>query len=223
MRATMPTSFSGPGVVLAAVRIAPPSGSSASPISRVPSASIDRARQEHRHGSSVERSDRLGANQLDAIAGTHLDVHDHGVRSRSPTVAGLSCPRSRRACGQRVGLARIGHAGGDQDDRGGRAQGSAHHLRTHQSNSASTKAVRVERQQVVGLLPHPDEADRDAEVLLDREHDAALGRRIELGEDDAGQARRPRGTPWPGRGRSGRWWRRGRRTSRPRRPAGACR
>ena len=50
------------------------------------------------------------------------------------------------------------------------------------------EAVGVERQEVVGLLPHPDEADRDAEVVLDREHDPALGRRVELGEHDAGQA-----------------------------------
>ena len=50
--------------------------------------------------------------------------------------------------------------------------------------------LRVERQQVLRLLPHPDEPDRDAELLLDREHDAALRGRVELGQDDARQADR---------------------------------
>ena len=50
--------------------------------------------------------------------------------------------------------------------------------------------LRVEREQVLGLLPHPDEPHRDAELVLDREHDAALRRRVELGEHDAGQAHR---------------------------------
>ena len=45
----------------------------------------------------------------------------------------------------------------------------------------------VERQEVARLLPHPNEPDGDAEVVLDREHDAALGGRIELGQDDPGQ------------------------------------
>ncbi len=50
--------------------------------------------------------------------------------------------------------------------------------------------VGVERQEVVGLLAHPDEPDRDAELLLDREHDAALRGRVELRQHDAGEPHR---------------------------------
>src|SRR6478735_11990126 len=46
----------------------------------------------------------------------------------------------------------------------------------------------VEREEVLGLLPHADEPDRDAELALDGEHDAALGGRVELREHHAGEA-----------------------------------
>ena len=59
-----------------------------------------------------------------------------------------------------------------------------------QANSAATKASGSNGQEVADLLPHPDEADRHAERVLDGEDDAALGRRVELGEHDAGEAGR---------------------------------
>ena len=59
--------------------------------------------------------------------------------------------------------------------------------RRRQSNSAATKSSGSNGQQVLRLLPHPDEPHRDAQLLLDREHDAALRRRVELRQDDAGQ------------------------------------
>src|SRR5215210_7993984 len=45
---------------------------------------------------------------------------------------------------------------------------------------------RLERRQVVGPLPQADQLHRDAELALDRDDDAALGRAVELGQDDAG-------------------------------------
>ena len=92
-----------------------------------------------------------------------------------------------------------------------------------QAKSASTNASGSNGEEVVDALPHPDEADRDLERVLDGEDDAALGGRVELGQDDPGQARPPRGTPSPGPGRSGRSSRRARTGSRARRRAGACR
>src|SRR6476659_7540830 len=52
------------------------------------------------------------------------------------------------------------------------------------------EGVGVEREEVLRLLPHPDEADRDAELALDREDDPALGGRIELRQDHAGEPAR---------------------------------
>src|SRR6266508_915993 len=46
--------------------------------------------------------------------------------------------------------------------------------------------VGVEVDKVVGLLAEADQLDRDAEVLLDRKDDAALGRPVELGQYHAG-------------------------------------
>src|SRR5512139_3271053 len=44
---------------------------------------------------------------------------------------------------------------------------------------------RVERAQVGHLLAHADVSDRDAELVGDADHDAALGGPVELGERDA--------------------------------------
>ena len=46
------------------------------------------------------------------------------------------------------------------------------------------EVVRVERAQVLELLADADQLDRDPELVGDRERDAALGRAVELGEDD---------------------------------------
>src|SRR6478672_743561 len=43
----------------------------------------------------------------------------------------------------------------------------------------------VEGREVVGTLTETDELDGDAELALDRDDDAALGRAVELGQDDA--------------------------------------
>src|ERR1700728_5441338 len=45
---------------------------------------------------------------------------------------------------------------------------------------------RVERRQVIGTLAEPDQLHRDAELALHGDHDAALGRPVELGQHDAG-------------------------------------
>src|SRR5205085_9112386 len=42
--------------------------------------------------------------------------------------------------------------------------------------------------EVAASLPYPDVANRHLERVLDGEDDAALGGRIELGQDDPGQA-----------------------------------
>src|SRR6476620_1273535 len=44
----------------------------------------------------------------------------------------------------------------------------------------------VEGRQVVGALAQADQLHRHAQLALDRDHDAALGRPVELGEHDAG-------------------------------------
>ena len=75
----------------------------------------------------------------------------------------------------------------------------------------------VEREQVVRLLPDADEADRHVELAHDRDRDAALGRAVELGQDDAGHADGLRELA-PARRRSGRWWHRGPAASRAGRP-----
>src|SRR5262245_15889216 len=46
--------------------------------------------------------------------------------------------------------------------------------------------LRIEGCQVVGSLAEPDELDRYAELPLDRDHDAALRRTVQLGQDQAG-------------------------------------
>src|SRR2546426_11821051 len=46
----------------------------------------------------------------------------------------------------------------------------------------------VEWQEVADLLPHSDEPHRDVEGVLDRKHDPALRGRVELGQDNSGQA-----------------------------------
>ena len=46
------------------------------------------------------------------------------------------------------------------------------------------EVVGVERAQVLELLADADQLDRDAELVGDRQRDAALGGAVELGEDD---------------------------------------
>ena len=43
----------------------------------------------------------------------------------------------------------------------------------------------VERQQIVHLFAHPDIADRQVQLARDRDHDAAFGRAVQLGQNDA--------------------------------------
>ena len=45
--------------------------------------------------------------------------------------------------------------------------------------------LRIERTQILQRLADPDQLDRDAELVGDRERDAALVGAVELGEDDA--------------------------------------
>ena len=54
------------------------------------------------------------------------------------------------------------------------------------------EAVRVERFHVVDPFAEADELHRQAELLLDGEHRAALRRAVELREDDAGALHRLR-------------------------------
>ena len=48
----------------------------------------------------------------------------------------------------------------------------------------------IERDEVTDLLTHANKADGHVQGVFDGEHDAALGGRVELGEDDPGQADR---------------------------------
>src|SRR5688500_15571678 len=50
--------------------------------------------------------------------------------------------------------------------------------------------VGIERAEVLQRLADPDQLDRDAELLGDRERDPALGRAVELRERDAGHVHR---------------------------------
>ena len=56
--------------------------------------------------------------------------------------------------------------------------------------SASTYSSAIEGQQVVNGLAHADVANRQPQVVCDGHGHAALGGAIELGEHDAGDARR---------------------------------
>ena len=70
--------------------------------------------------------------------------------------------------------------------------------------------VGVEGDQVADRLAEADELDGDAELGLDGEHDAALGRAVELGQHDAGDVGGLAELAGPGSGRSDRWSRRSR-------------
>src|ERR1700729_2204290 len=50
----------------------------------------------------------------------------------------------------------------------------------------------VEGAQILELLPHPDQLDRDAELLRDGERDPALGGAVELGQHEPGHVDRLR-------------------------------
>ena len=80
------------------------------------------------------------------------------------------------------------------------------------------EGVRVEREEVADLLPHPDEPDRDARgrARWRRRSRPWPSNRASSGRSRS--ARPPRGTPWPGGARSGRSSHRGRRASPARRP-----
>ena len=52
--------------------------------------------------------------------------------------------------------------------------------------------VGIEVDQVVGPLAEAHQLDRQAELALDRDDDAALGRAVELGQHDARSRRPPR-------------------------------
>ena len=49
--------------------------------------------------------------------------------------------------------------------------------------------MRLERNEIADRLAEADELDRDGELGLDGEDDAALGRAVELGQHDAGDLR----------------------------------
>ena len=70
---------------------------------------------------------------------------------------------------------------------GGRASARGIGAGVSRRRTARHERLGVERQQVVDLLPDPDEPDRHPEVVLDREHDPALRGRVELRQHDAGQ------------------------------------
>ncbi len=128
-----------------------------------------------------------------------------------------SCARSRRwirwsRWRRRNGTSRPGRERGDDGSGAGR-----------QANSAATNASGSNGMQVADGLPHPDEADRDLERVLDGEDDPALGRSNRAWSGRRRSGRPPRGRLSPGPARSGRSSHRGRRSSRAARPAGACR
>src|SRR6185295_19668264 len=50
------------------------------------------------------------------------------------------------------------------------------------------EGARVEFAEILGLFTHADVADRNAELARDGDDDAALGRAVELGEREAGDA-----------------------------------
>ena len=58
------------------------------------------------------------------------------------------------------------------------------------SDERAREVVRVERAQVVELLAHADQLHRQAELVGDRDRDAALRRAVELRQRDAGDAGR---------------------------------
>src|SRR5215472_13864580 len=54
------------------------------------------------------------------------------------------------------------------------------------SEQSIDERSRVERRQVVWPFAQADELDRNAELALHRDHDAALGRAVELGQHHSG-------------------------------------
>src|SRR6266508_5604070 len=68
----------------------------------------------------------------------------------------------------------------------GRRTGVVHGTLRVAANQSVDELGRVERRQVVGALPEADQLDRDAELALDRDHDAALGGAVQLGQDHPG-------------------------------------
>ena len=61
--------------------------------------------------------------------------------------------------------------------------GSLSRRRTAELERAG-EIVSVERAQILQRLADPDQLDRDAQLARDRQRDAALGRAVELGQDD---------------------------------------
>ena len=59
-------------------------------------------------------------------------------------------------------------------------------MATHSVEQGVDELVGVEGDEVADGLAEADELDRDAELGLDGEDDAALGRAVELGEHHAG-------------------------------------
>ena len=58
------------------------------------------------------------------------------------------------------------------------------------SKSAAANSCGIELDEILDLLADADDLHRQAELRLDREHDAALGGAVELGEHDAGHVDR---------------------------------
>src|SRR5262245_37791309 len=53
-------------------------------------------------------------------------------------------------------------------------------------HQAVGEGLRVERDQIVRTLAHPDQLDRDAQLLPRGQDDPSTGRAVQLGEDHAG-------------------------------------
>ena len=82
------------------------------------------------------------------------------------------------------------HAAHDPDPSGAARPAGRRSCRRPSSRSGEQgghERVGVERQEVADLLADADEADGHLERVLDGEDDAALGGRVELGQDDPGQ------------------------------------
>ena len=58
------------------------------------------------------------------------------------------------------------------------------------AHDRAREALRIEGLQILDLLADADQLDRDAELLIDGDHDAALGGAIELRQDQPGEPHR---------------------------------
>ena len=161
-------------------------------------------------------ADDAGPDALDERAG-HADV-DVGFEQRradlaqglvdvgvaQPTPAAQAAEDPLEAVGKGVEHAELRLPGWNWP---GRRRGGC---RRAQSNRASTNSSASKGTRSSGPSPRPTSFTGRPELALDGDDDPALGRAVELGEHDPGDARPRRGTGAPGSARSARWWRRAR-------------